>query len=36
MTSTLLTATRPSTGKTSYHRDGTVTYWSVYLSLIHI
>lgn len=30
MTSTLTNATRPSTGKTSYHRDGTVTYWSVY------
>lgn len=30
MTSTLTNATRSSTGKTSYHRDGTVTYWSVY------
>lgn len=30
MTSTLTNATRPSTGKTSYHRDGSVTYWSVY------
>jgi hypothetical protein len=30
MTSPLTNATRPSTGKTSYHRDNSVTYWSVY------
>lgn len=33
MTTTLTNATRPSHGKTSYHRDGTVTYWSVYLQV---
>jgi hypothetical protein len=26
----MTTATRPATGRTTYHRDGTITVWDVY------
>ena len=30
LTRTIATARRPTTGRTTFHKDGTVSYWDIY------